>query len=91
MSELAGKIYCLLVDSYSGFFDFKQLDHSAFENINYLKDSFGTHGIPDILELDNGIDQNFSENFPAAGKLNTEHDVLIIQNVTDDRVLGRNC
>lgn len=57
--EMEGKVYCLIADSYSGFFDFKKLDHpSSYSVIEYLKDTFATHGIPDILESDNGPQYN---------------------------------
>lgn len=47
--------YLLMVDSYSGFFDFRQLRHSnSKEVIENLKSWFATHGIPEKLESDNG-------------------------------------
>lgn len=47
--------YLLMVDSYSGFFDFRQLRHSTSnEVIEHLKSWFATHGIPKKLESDNG-------------------------------------
>lgn len=47
--------YLLIVDSYSGFFDFRQLRHTTSkEVIENLKSWFATHGIPAKLESDNG-------------------------------------
>lgn len=47
--------FIIIVDSYSGFFDFRQLKHSTSkETIDYLKTWFATHGIPEKLESDNG-------------------------------------
>lgn len=47
--------FLLLVDSYSGFFDFRQLRQtSSREVIEHLKSWFATHGIPLKLESDNG-------------------------------------
>ncbi|XP_046593873.1 uncharacterized protein K02A2.6-like [Neodiprion lecontei] len=50
-----GKEYILICDSYSGFIDFKLLkSQTSNEIINHLKNWFATHGIPKILESDNG-------------------------------------
>lgn len=47
--------YLLIVDSYSGFFDFCQLKNSTSkEVIEHMKSWFATHGIPEKLESDNG-------------------------------------
>lgn len=47
--------YLLIVDSYSGFFDFKPLRQSTSkEVIENLKSWFVTHGIPEKLDSDNG-------------------------------------
>lgn len=47
--------FLLIVDSYSGFFDFRQLRHSTSkEVIENLKSWFATHGIPEKLDSDNG-------------------------------------
>lgn len=47
--------YLLIVDSYSGFFDFRMLKHTtSHEVIENLKSWFATHGIPEKLESDNG-------------------------------------
>lgn len=49
------KDYILVVDSYSGYFEFKELKMStAKEVIEILKICFSTHGIPAKLETDNG-------------------------------------
>lgn len=53
--HLHGKNYIGLCDSYSGFFDFEELKYStSSEVILFLKRSFALHGIPEILETDNG-------------------------------------
>lgn len=50
-----GKEYLLLVDSYSGFFDIKQLPETTSQHvIKQLKEWFSIHGIPQVLETDNG-------------------------------------
>lgn len=47
--------YLLIVDSYSGFFDFKKLyQNTSKEVIEILKTWFSVHGIPSKLESDNG-------------------------------------
>lgn len=47
--------YLLIVDSYSGFFEIKKLkDNTSKEVIAILKEWFSLHGIPKILESDNG-------------------------------------
>lgn len=47
--------YLLIADSYSGFFDFKKLNHTTSkEIIEHLKSWFAIHGIPAKLETDNG-------------------------------------
>jgi hypothetical protein len=47
--------YLLITDSYSGFVDFKPLkDMTSKSTIEILKDWFSVHGIPRILETDNG-------------------------------------
>lgn len=50
-----GHEFMVIVDSYSGFFDFRQLRHTTSkEIIEHLKSWFATHGIPAKLESDNG-------------------------------------
>ncbi|XP_062704473.1 uncharacterized protein K02A2.6-like [Aedes albopictus] len=50
-----GKEYLLLVDSYSGYFDMKQLPETTSKQvIKQLKEWFSIHGIPQVLETDNG-------------------------------------
>ncbi|XP_055633206.1 uncharacterized protein K02A2.6-like [Toxorhynchites rutilus septentrionalis] len=50
-----GKEFLLLVDSYSGFFDLKQLSEiTSKQVIKQLKEWFSVHGIPQVLETDNG-------------------------------------
>lgn len=47
--------YLLIVDSYSGFFDIQKLHHNTSkEVISILKSWFSLHGVPKILESDNG-------------------------------------
>lgn len=47
--------YILIVDSYSGFYDFALLNQTtSSEVIEKLKIWFATHGIPSVLESDNG-------------------------------------
>lgn len=47
--------YLLIVDSYSGFFDIQKLvDNTSKEVISVLKSWFTIHGIPKVLESDNG-------------------------------------
>ena len=54
--------YLLITDSYSGFIDFKPLkDLSSTCTIEILKDWFSVHGIPRILETDNGTNYSSSE------------------------------
>ncbi|XP_062526842.1 uncharacterized protein K02A2.6 [Bombyx mori] len=53
--ELKGKQYIVICDSYSGYLDFQSLkSSSSTEVINHLKQWFSTHGIPEVLESDNG-------------------------------------
>lgn len=50
-----GKEYLLIVDSYSGYFDIKQLSETTSKRIiKHLKEWFSIHGIPQVLESDNG-------------------------------------
>lgn len=54
--------FLLIVDSYSGFFDFKVLQNTTSkEIIEHLKTWFATHGIPAKLESDNGPQYASSE------------------------------
>lgn len=47
--------YLLIVDSYSGFFDFRTLRrNTSAEVVDFLKSWFAVYGIPVILESDNG-------------------------------------
>jgi transposase InsO family protein len=51
----AGSNYILIVDSYSGFYDFKKMtDTTSIAAITYLKEWFSIHGIPKELHSDNG-------------------------------------
>lgn len=63
-----GKEYLLLTDSYSGFYDFKMLrETTSREVISTLKDWFSVHGVPQVLETDNGP-QYASEEFRQFSK-----------------------
>ncbi len=54
-----GDEYLLLVDSYSGFFNFSKLVETTSEaTIEILKDWFSTHGIPKELHSDTGPQYN---------------------------------
>lgn len=54
--------FILIVDSYSGYFDFRQLKHSTSkELIEKLKSWYSTHGIPEKLESDNGPQYSSAE------------------------------
>jgi len=53
--ELQGKVYLIVVDYYSRWFEIKKLnDQSSARVILILKELFSTHGIPDIIVSDNG-------------------------------------
>lgn len=53
--QFKGHDFLLIADKYSGFFDFKQLKSTtANEIIKQFKKWFSIHGIPEILESDNG-------------------------------------
>ena len=53
--ELEGKVYLIVVDYYSRWFEIKKLnDQSSARVISTLKELFSTHGIPDIVVSDNG-------------------------------------
>nr|XP_029715860.1 uncharacterized protein K02A2.6-like [Aedes albopictus] len=50
-----GNEYILIVDSWSNFYDFKKLSRSTSDEvINIMKNWFAVHGIPRVLETDNG-------------------------------------
>ena len=53
--ELAGKVYLIVVDYYSRWFEIRRLnDQSSSRVISVLKELFSTHGIPDIIVSYNG-------------------------------------
>lgn len=57
-----GKNYLLLVDSFSGWYDFKKLKQTtSTEVILHLKNWFALFGIPTIMETDNGPQYTSSE------------------------------
>ena len=54
-AELEGKVYLIVVDYYSRWFEIRRLkDQSSARVISVLKELFSTHGIPDIIVSDNG-------------------------------------
>ncbi|UYV69844.1 K02A2.6-like, partial [Cordylochernes scorpioides] len=54
--------YLLVTDSYSGYIDFKELKSlNSKETIVYLKEWFAQHGIPKVLETDNGTNYSSRE------------------------------
>ncbi|XP_062542050.1 uncharacterized protein K02A2.6-like [Armigeres subalbatus] len=60
---MKGKEYIMMVDSYSGFFDFKELSNTSSRAVvEQLKEWFAVHGVPRVLESDNGP-QYSSEEF----------------------------
>lgn len=53
--ELFGNQYYLTVDNYLVYFVFTKLDHSSSQSlIAYLKYSFTTHAISDVIESSSG-------------------------------------
>ncbi|UYV65294.1 K02A2.6-like [Cordylochernes scorpioides] len=53
--SIKGKNYLLITDNYSGFIDFKEMKTmNSAETIESLKKWFSVHGIPRLLETDNG-------------------------------------
>ncbi|UYV63094.1 hypothetical protein LAZ67_2003108, partial [Cordylochernes scorpioides] len=53
--SIKGKNYLLITDNYSGFIDFKEMKTlNSAETIEFLKKWFNVHGIPRLLETDNG-------------------------------------
>ncbi|XP_042144425.1 uncharacterized protein K02A2.6-like [Ixodes scapularis] len=50
-----GKSYVVIVDSYSGYLDFKKLSgESSKEVVNVMKEWLATQGVPKVIETDNG-------------------------------------
>ena len=53
--DFQGRKYIIVVDYYSRWFDIKELsDETSHSVIKALKEVFATHGIPDVIMLDNG-------------------------------------
>ena len=52
--ELEGKVYLIVVDYYSRWFEIEVTDQSSTRVISILKEQFSIHGIPDIIISDNG-------------------------------------
>lgn len=70
----AGRDFVLMVDSYSGYYDFRQLRQtSSWEVIENLKSWFATHGIPAKLESDNGPQYSSQEFRRFAADWDFEH------------------
>lgn len=66
--------YVLICDSFSGYFDFEVLrSQSSNEVIRLLKKWFAVHGIPRVLESDNGPQYNSSEFREFKSKWGFEH------------------
>ncbi|XP_049885516.1 uncharacterized protein K02A2.6-like [Pectinophora gossypiella] len=60
--HLKGKDYIVITDSFSGFFDFKELNGITSTNIiKELKSWFALFGIPDVLLSDGGSQYNCQE------------------------------
>ena len=60
--ELHGKMYLIIVDYYSKFIEFDELQAPTSHNvIKCCKDQFARHGIPETLHSDNGPQFNSSE------------------------------
>ena len=54
LCDFNGKIYIVLFDSHSGYFDFEELQASTTKNIiNFLQKQFSTHVVPSQLISDN--------------------------------------
>uniref|UniRef100_A0A1B0CTV6 RNA-directed DNA polymerase n=1 Tax=Lutzomyia longipalpis TaxID=7200 RepID=A0A1B0CTV6_LUTLO len=69
-----GKEYILLVDSYSGYFDFKELRKTTSSSvIKFLKDKFSEHGIPLEVHSDGGPQYSSSEFKKFAREWNFVH------------------
>ena len=53
--EIKGRVYIIVVDYYSRWFEIKRLrDETSESIIKVLKELFATHGIPDLIMSDNG-------------------------------------
>lgn len=72
--HLDGKEYVGICDSYSGFYTFKKLNgQTSHEVITILKEVFATHGIPRVLESDNGPQYSSKEFKNFANEWNFHH------------------
>lgn len=66
--ELDGQAYILLVDYYSKYTEYTNLQNTKSETVvQWLKEQFARHGIPDVLVSDNGP-QYISTDFTAFTK-----------------------
>ena len=75
--ELDGKVYLIVFDYYSRWFEIKKLDdQSSSRVISILKELLSIHGIPDIVVSDNGP-QFSSDAFPLFA---TEYDFVHVTN-----------
>ncbi|XP_055523016.1 uncharacterized protein LOC129717191 [Wyeomyia smithii] len=69
-----GKEYLLLIDSHSGYFDIKQLPETTSRYvIEQLKEWFSVHGVPQVLETDNGPQNACKEFREFCGKWEFDH------------------
>ncbi len=60
--ELNGKAYILLIDYYSKYTEYTELENTRSATvIKWLKEQFARHGIPDILVSDNGPQYSSSD------------------------------
>ncbi|XP_017469225.1 PREDICTED: uncharacterized protein K02A2.6-like [Rhagoletis zephyria] len=72
--HLRGKDCLLIADSYSGYFDFKQLNNiTSFNVIKEFKTWFATFGIPEVLLSDGGKQFDCSEFRAFQKEWNFEH------------------
>ena len=79
--ELEGKVYLIVVDYYSRWFEIRRLnDQSSARVISVLKELFSTHGIPDIIVSDNG--PQFSSD--AFCLFTTEYDFVHVHRNTQE-------
>nr|XP_029712008.1 uncharacterized protein K02A2.6-like [Aedes albopictus] len=69
-----GNEYILIVDSWSNFYDFKKLSRSTSDEvINIMKNWFAVHGIPRVLETDNGSQYTSQDFRKFAGEWGFDH------------------
>ena len=65
--ELKGKLYLIVVDCYSRWFEITQLHiDTSRAVIQALKELFAVHGIPDLIIFDNGLQYSEASKIPFA-------------------------